>query len=67
MYISQSHKNIKQHKFFNINNNKEWLWFLKDHVALKAVVMMLEIQLCISTINYILTYIKVENTYYKLQ
>ncbi len=41
-------------------------WFLKDHVTLKTGVMMLKIQLCITEINYILKYIHVENTYFKL-
>ncbi len=41
-------------------------WFLKDHVTLKTGVMMLKIQLCITGINYILKYIHVENTSFKL-
>ncbi len=41
-------------------------WFLKDHVTLKTEVMMLKIQLCITGINYILKYIKIENSYFKL-
>jgi len=36
--------------------------FLKDHVTLKTGVMILKIQLCITEINYILTYIKIKNT-----
>ncbi len=36
-------------------------WFLKDHVTLKTGVMMLKIQLYITKINYILTYILIEN------
>ncbi len=41
-------------------------WFLKDHVTMKTGVMMLKIQLCITGINYILKYIKIENGYFKL-
>ncbi len=41
-------------------------WFLKDHVTLKTGVMMLKIQLCITGINYILKYIQIENSYFKL-
>ncbi len=33
-------------------------WFLKDHVTLKAGVMILKIQLCITEINYILNELK---------
>ncbi len=40
-------------------------WFLKDHVTLKTGVMMLKIQLW-SRINYILTYIQIENSSFKL-
>ncbi len=35
-------------------------WFLKDHVTLKTGVMAAEI-------NYILKYIKTENSYFKLE
>ncbi len=38
----------------------------KDHVTLKTDVMMLKIQLCITGINNILKYIKIENNYFKL-
>ncbi len=38
-------------------------WYLKNHVTLK----MLKIQLCITGINYNLTYIQIENSYLKLQ
>ncbi len=38
-------------------------WYLKNHVTQK----MLKIQLCITEINYILTYIQIENSYLKLQ
>ncbi len=38
-----------------------WYWFLKDHVTLKTSVMMLKIRLCITGINYILQYSKIEN------
>ncbi len=37
----------------------------EDHVTLKTGVMMLKIQLCITEINYILKYIKIENNYFK--
>jgi len=40
-------------------------WFLKDHVTLKTGVMMLKIQLCITGINYILKYVKIENGEHK--
>ncbi len=39
----------------------------KDRVTLKTGVMMLEIQLCFTTITYILNHIKIENCYFKLQ
>ncbi len=39
----------------------------EDHVTLKTGVMMLKIQLCITGMNYILKYIKIENFYFKLQ
>ncbi len=42
------------------------LWFLKDHVTLKTAVMMLKIQLYITSINYILQYIQTENSYFEL-
>ncbi len=42
-------------------------WFLKDHVTLKTGVMMLKIQLRITGINYILLYIQIENSYFKLK
>ncbi len=38
----------------------------EDHVTLKTGVMMLKIQLCITEINYILQYITIENSYFKL-
>ncbi len=38
----------------------------EDHVTLKTGVMMLKIQLRITEINYILTYIHIENSYFKL-
>ncbi len=41
-------------------------WFLKNHVILKTGVMMLKIQLCNQRLNYILKYIKIENSYFKL-
>ncbi len=41
-------------------------WFLKDYVTLKTGEIMLKIQLCITGINYILKYIKLENSYFKL-
>ncbi len=39
----------------------------EDHVTLMTGVMMLKIQLCITGINSILKYIKIENIYFKLQ
>ncbi len=39
----------------------------EDHVTLKTGVMMLKIQHCITKINSILKYIKIENQYEKLQ
>ncbi len=39
----------------------------EDHVILKTGVMMLKINRCITGINYILKYIKIENCYFKLQ
>ncbi len=41
-------------------------WFLKDHVTLKTWVMLLKIQLRITEINYILKYIQIENSQFKL-
>ncbi len=38
----------------------------EDHVTLKTGVMMLEIQLRITAINYILKYIKIGNSYFEL-
>ncbi len=38
-------------------------WFLKDHVTLKTGVMMLKIQLCITGINYIFKYLKMEKLF----
>ncbi len=38
----------------------------EDHVTLKTGVMMLNIQLRITEINYTLTDIHIENTYFKL-
>ncbi len=38
----------------------------EDHVTLKTGVMMLKIQFYITGINYILQYIKIENSYLKL-
>ncbi len=35
----------------------------EDHVTLKTAVMMLKIQRCITEINSILKYIKIENQY----
>ncbi len=42
-------------------------WFLKNHVTLKTGVMMLKIQLRITGINYIFTYIQIENRYLELE
>jgi len=38
----------------------------EDHVTLKTGVMMLKIQLCITGINYSLTYIHIENSCFNL-
>ncbi len=38
-------------------------WFLKDHVTLKTGIMMLKIYFCITGINYILQYIKIEKLF----
>ncbi len=38
----------------------------EDHVTLKTEVMMLKIQLRITEINYILKYIQIESSYFKL-
>ncbi len=59
---------------FNIDNNNNVFLeqqisilerFLKDHMTLKIGVLMLKIQLCITGINYILKYIKIENICFK--
>ncbi len=39
----------------------------EDHVTLKIGVMMLKIQLYITGIKYILKYIQIESSYFKLQ
>ncbi len=39
----------------------------EDHMTLKTGVMLLNIQLCFTGINYILKYIKIKNFYFKLQ
>ncbi len=39
----------------------------EDHVTLKTGVMMLKIQLRITGINYILKYIQIQNSSFKLQ
>ncbi len=47
------HKNMKQHNYFNIDNNQKYLlssnlhiiMISEDHVTLKTEVMMLKIQL----------------------
>ncbi len=41
-------------------------WFLKDPVIMKTGVMMLKIELWITEINYMLKYIQIENSYFKL-
>ncbi len=50
-YVSIMQNNTKYHAE----------WFLKDHG-----VILLKIQLCITGINYILKYTKMENVYFKL-
>ncbi len=42
-------------------------WFLKDRVKLNIGVIMLETQVCIKGINYILQYFQIENSYFKCQ
>ncbi len=37
----------------------------EDHVTLNTEVMMLNIQLRITEINYILQYIQIDNSYYR--
>ncbi len=41
-------------------------WFLKDRVTLRTREMMLKIQLCITGINYILKYIHIEISSFKM-
>ncbi len=41
-------------------------WFLKDHVTLKTGVMLLKNQFLLDRNNYILKYIKIENSYFTL-
>ncbi len=58
--------------FVNIDKNMfleqkiSTLELFQDHVTPKTGVMMLKIQLCITGINYILIYIKMENSCFKL-
>ncbi len=47
--------------------NQHIIMISEDHVTLKTGVMMLKIQLRITEINYILTHIQIENSYFKLQ
>ncbi len=64
-------KNIVQH---NIDNNHKCFLIINqhiimisgDHVTLKTGVMMLKIQRCIPEINYTLTDILIENSYFEL-
>ncbi len=66
-----SKKNIVQH---NIDNNHKCFLIINqhiimisgDHVTLKTGVMMLKIQRCITEINYTLTDILIENSYFEL-
>ncbi len=58
--------NIENNIFFLEQQISILEWFLKDHVTLKTGVMMLKIQLRITGINYILIYITIENSYFKL-
>ncbi len=46
--------------------NQYIIMISEDHVTLKTGVMMLKIQLRITEIYYILTYINLENIYLKL-
>ncbi len=65
---------IKQHKCGQYYWSEMFLeeqisiseWFLKDHVTLKTVVMMLKIRLCITEINTIFEYIHIEDSCFKL-
>ncbi len=63
-------KNIKPHCFYI--DNKKWaanqhiIVISEDHVTLKTGVMMLKIQICITRINTIVTYITIENSNLKL-
>ncbi len=67
-----STKNKKQHNLRLIIINVCWavnqhiIMISEDHVTLKTGVMMLKIQLRITEINYSLTYIKIENSYFIL-
>ncbi len=57
-----NHKNINIDSSMFLEQQISILeWFLKDHVTLKTGVMMLKIQLCITGINYISKYIRIEN------
>ncbi len=69
LYNTQPCGNV--HFFNNFNNsilrilkNKMYDSFHKN--MWKAGVMMLKIQLCITGVNYILQYITIENSYFKL-
>ncbi len=46
--------------------NHHIIMISEDHVTLKTGVMMLKIQRCITEINYILKYVKIEKRYFKL-
>ncbi len=46
--------------------NQYIIMISEDHVTLKTAVMMLKIQLRITEINYILQYVHIENSYFKL-
>ncbi len=70
------HKNIKKQKqYLALIIIKEMFleqqisileWFLKDPVIMKTGVMMLKIELWITEINYMLKYIQIENSYFKI-
>ncbi len=77
IFIKEFGKNVPQNdsaavlfsSFIKINvswaANQYISMISEDHVTLKTGVMMLEIQLCISGINYILEYIQIENRHFK--
>ncbi len=69
-------KSIQQHNCYNSNfvfkkgflsTKSAYIRMIsEDHVTLKTGVMKLKIQRCVTEINYILQYIKMKNSYFKL-